>query len=68
MNEHRFVVFDRLSGNFLGWFPTVEEAEKDLLDFVRERPSAATRLELWDDDEGVQLTVDPEKLRAATAA
>ncbi len=68
MNEFRFIVFDRVSRNQLGEFASLEEAEECLLRFVRAEASAAEHLEIWDDDSGARLTVDPDKIRAVTAA
>jgi hypothetical protein len=68
MSEYRFIVFDRLSRNQLGEFATVDAAEECLLRFVRAEPTAAEHLEIWDDDKGMRLTVDPDKIRAVTAA
>jgi hypothetical protein len=68
MNEHRFIVFDRLSRNQLGEFPSIDAAEECLLRFVRADRSAAEHLEIWDDEEDAILSVDPEKIAAVTAA
>ena len=68
MNRYRFVVFDRLSRNQLGEFPSIEAAEECLLRFVRAEPTSADHLEIWDDDKGIKLHVDPEKISAVTAA
>ena len=68
MGSNRFIVFDRLSRNQLGEFPTLEAAEECFLRFVRADRSAADHLEIWDDDKEIKLRVDPEKLSAVTAA
>jgi hypothetical protein len=68
MSRYRFIVFDRISRNQLGEFPTVEAAEECFLRFVRAEPTAAEHLEIWDDDKGIKLHVDPEKISAVTAA
>jgi len=66
--EPEFVLFDRLSGNFLGEFSTHEEAEEVYLRFVRADASAAEHLEIWDEDGTEPIPVDPEKVREATTA
>lgn len=68
MNPHRFVIFDQLSCNELGHFPTRAEAEASWLRFIRAEPTAVDHLEIWDYDEDVRLDVDADKIRAATAA
>lgn len=68
MKSHRFIVFDRLSRNRLGEFSTLEAAEECFLRFVGAEPTAAEQLETWDDDRGIKLRVDPEKVSAVTAA
>lgn len=68
MNRYRFVVFDQLTRNQLGEFPTVDEAEECLLRFVKAESSAAEHLEIWDDDEDIRLDVDPRKIEAVTTA
>jgi hypothetical protein len=68
MNRYRFIVFDRLSRNQLGEFPTVVAAEECFLRFVRADPAAVEHLEIWDDDKEIKLRVDPEKINAVTAA
>jgi hypothetical protein len=68
MNRHRFIVFDRLSRNQLGEFSTLEAAEECFLRFVGADPTADKHLEIWDDDKGIKLHVDPEKVSAVTAA
>ncbi len=68
MSEHRFIVFDRLSRNQLGEFPSIDAAEECLLRFVRAEPGAAPHLEIWDDQRGEILGVDPAKIAAVTAA
>ena len=67
MGEKPFILLDRASRNFLGEFETFEEAETVLLRFVRADPRAADQLELGHEEQE-RLTVDPEKLRRATAA
>lgn len=64
--DFEYVLLDRLSKNFLGEWHTYEEAETAYLEYLAEAPSHLDRLELWCDDERVQ--VDPEKIRAVTAA
>lgn len=61
-----YVLLDRLSKNFLGEWHTYDEAEKAYLEYVAEAPSHLDRLELWFEDE--RIHVDPEKIRAVTAA
>lgn len=68
MSEGRFILFDRASRNQLGEFNTLPEAEETLARFVAAAPEAVLDLELWDDDMGVILQVDPAKLRPAPAA
>ena len=68
MNQHRFVILDQLSGNELGHFPTCAEAEACWLRFIDAEPTAVEHLEIWDYDEDVRLDVDPDKIRAVTAA
>lgn len=68
MNSDRFIVFDRLSRNQLGEFSTFEAAEECFLRFVGAAPAAAAHLEIWDDDKGMKLRIDPEKVSAVTAA
>jgi hypothetical protein len=66
MSEKPYVLLDRKTRNFLGWFDTLDEAEKAFFDFVRPHPPAAEHLEIWREDERVE--VDPEKIRRLTAA
>ena len=68
MSRHRFIVLDQLTRNQLGEFATLDEAEACFLRFVKAAPSAASHVEIWDDDEDRRLDVDPEKIRAVTAA
>lgn len=68
MDDARFIVFDRLSRNQLDEFRTLDEAEECLLRFVGAEPKASEHLEIWDDDRHAILHVDPEKIRAVTAA
>jgi hypothetical protein len=65
--EPEYILFDRGSGNQLGEFDTFEKAEEVFLRYVRADPSAADRLEIWDEDGAVPLRIDPEKLRRVTA-
>ena len=66
-SEADFALFDRASGNQLGEFRTFEEAEETLLRYVRASPRSAADLEISHED-GRRLRVDPQKLRAITAA
>ncbi len=68
MSEYRYVVFDRLSRNQLGEFPTLDDAEACFLRFVKAEPSAVEHLEIWDDDKEIRLDIDPRKIEAVTAA
>lgn len=68
MSEGRYILFDRASRNQLGEFDTRPEAEETLARFVAAAPEAAHDLEIWDDDKGTILEVDPVKLRPAPAA
>ena len=68
MNQHRFVILDQLSRNELGHFATRSEAEECWLRFIRAEPTAVEHLEIWDYDKYVRLDVDPDKIRAVTAA
>jgi hypothetical protein len=68
MSDGRFILFDRASRNQLGEFDTLSEAEETLARFVAAAAEAVHDLEIWDDDEGVILEVDPAKLRPAPAA
>ncbi len=68
MNKQRFIVLDQLTRNQLGEFATVDEAEACFLRFVKAAPGAASHIEIWDDDEDRRLDVDPDKIRAVTAA
>jgi len=68
MSEGRYILFDQASRNQLGEFDTLAEAEETLARFLAAAPQAADDLEIWDDDEGVKVDVDPAKLRPAPAA
>ena len=70
MSERPYVLLDRETRNFLGWFGTLEEAEEAFFDFVKPHPPAAEQLEIWRDDgeTSKRLFVDPEKIRRLTAA
>lgn len=68
MSKGRYTLLDRASRNFLGEFDTLAEAEETLARFLLHAPEAATDLEIWDDDEGVRVEVDPGTLRPAPAA
>ncbi len=68
MSEGRYIVFDRASRNQLGEFDTRAEAEETLARFLAHAPEAVDDLEIWDDDEGIILDVDPATLRPAPAA
>ena len=68
MNEGRYILFDRASRNQLGEFDTLPEAEETLARFLAAAPEAVHHLEMWDDDEGIILDIDPATLRPAPAA
>jgi hypothetical protein len=70
MSEQHYVLLDRKTRNFLGWFDTLEEAEDAFFDFVRPHPLAAEHIEIWRNDgkNAERLVVDPEKIRRVTAA
>jgi len=68
MNQHRFVILDQLSANELGHFATRAEAEASWLRFIDAEPTAVEHLEIWDYDTNVCLDVDPDVVRATTAA
>ena len=68
MSKNRYTLFDRASGNFLDWFDTLAEAEETLARFLAAAPQAAADLEIWDDDEGIRIDVDPATLHPAPAA
>ena len=68
MNPHRFVILDQLSRNELGHFATRAAAEECWLRFIDAEPTAVEHLEIWDYDKGVRLDVDPDAVRATTAA
>ena len=64
--DFEYVLLDRLSMNFLGEWHTYEEAEASYLEWVGAAPQAVGHLELWFEDK--RIHVDPEKIRAVTAA
>ena len=66
--EGRYILLDQLSMNELGEFDTFAEAEACFLRFVKAGPTAVEHLEIWDDDEDTRLDVDPDTIRAVTAA
>ena len=66
MAEFAYVLLDRATANFLGEWDTYEAAEETYLEYIRADPEAIERLELWHEDE--RIHVDPEKIRAVTAA
>jgi hypothetical protein len=66
MDELEYVLLDRATANFLGEWHTYEEAEETYLEYIRAAPEAIERLELWHEDE--RIDVDPEKINAVTAA
>ena len=70
MTEQPYVLLDRKSRNFLGWFDTLEEAEEVFFRFVKAHPPAAEQIEIWRNDgkNAEQLVVDPDKIRRVTAA
>lgn len=68
MSEYRYTLFDRASGNFLDWFGTLAEAKETRARWVEAAPQAAEDLEIWDDEKGVRIELDPETLRPAPAA
>lgn len=70
MSEQPYVLLDRKTRNFLGWFDTLEEAEEAFFDFVRPHPPAAEHIEIWRNDgkNAERLVLDPEKIRRVTAA
>ena len=68
MSKNQYTLLDRASRNFLGWFDTLAEAEETRARFVEAAPQAADDLEIWDEDEGIRIEVDPETLRPAPAA
>lgn len=68
MTRQRFIVLDQETRNELGQFDTVAEAEACFLRFVKAEPGAVEHLEIWDDDADTRLDVDPDKIRAVTAA
>lgn len=63
----RYILLDQLSMNELGEFDTFAEAEACFLRFAKAEPTAVEQLEIWD-DEDIRLDVDPDKIRAVTAA
>ncbi len=66
MDGCEYVLLDRVTVNFLAEWHTYEEAEAGYLEWVRAAPENVDRLELWHEDE--RIHVDPEKIRAVTAA
>lgn len=68
MSENRYVILDQASMNEIGHFDTLPEAEEALARFVAAAPQNADDLEIWDDDEGAKVEVDPATLRPAPAA
>ncbi|HLE98695.1 MAG TPA: hypothetical protein VI409_13380 [Gaiellaceae bacterium] len=68
MSKGRYILLDQASRNELGEFDTLAEAEETLARFLGAAPEAHDDLEIWDDDEGVRVEVDPAKLRPAPAA
>jgi hypothetical protein len=68
MSEGRYILFDRASRNQLGEFDMLPEAEEALARFVAAAPEGVLDLEIWDDDKGAILQIDPAKLRPAPAA
>ncbi len=65
--DFEYVLLDRASRNFLDEWHTYEEAEAGYLEWPpRAAPQAVDSLELWHEDE--RIHVDPEKIRAVTAA
>lgn len=68
MSKDRYIILDQASMNEIGHFDTLSEAEEALARFLEAAPQAADDLEIWDDDEGVRIEVDPAKLRPAPAA
>ncbi len=65
-DDFPYVLLDRASSNFLGEWHTYEEAEAGYLEWVGAAPQAVADLELWHEDK--RIHVDPEKIRAVTAA
>jgi hypothetical protein len=65
-DEFEYVLLDRLSRNFLGEWHTYDEAEATYLEYIADAPTHVDRLELWHLDQ--RIHVDPEKIRAVTAA
>lgn len=68
MSSGRYILLDRASRNQLGEFDTISEAEETLARFLEHAPEAVDDLEIWDDDEGVRVELDPGTLRPAPAA
>ena len=68
MSKDRYIILDQASMNEIGHFDTLSEAEEALAQFLEAAPQNADDLEIWDDDEGVKIEVDPGKLRPAPAA
>jgi hypothetical protein len=68
MSKNQFTLFDRASGNWLGWFDTLAEAEETRARFVAAAPQAADDLEIWDDKKGVRIELDSETRYPSPAA
>ena len=68
MSKNQYTLFDRASGNWLDWFDTLAEAEEARARWVAAAPQAADDLEIWDDEKGVRIELDPGTLRPAPAA
>jgi hypothetical protein len=68
MTSGRYILLDQLSRNQLGEFETLAQAEEALVRFLAHAPDAGEHLEIWDDDEGLRVEVDPVTLRPAPAA
>ncbi len=68
MSEHRYTLFHRPTGNWLEWFPTLDEAVKARDQWVAAAPEATPELEIWDDEKGVQIELDSDKSHPAPAA
>jgi hypothetical protein len=66
MTEFEYVLLDRVTRNFLGEWHTYDEAEKEYLAYIALEPTHVDRLELWCEDK--RIYVDPDKIRAITAA
>lgn len=68
MSKNQFTLFHRASGNWLDWFDTLEEAKEARARWVAAAPEAADDLEIWDDEDGVRIDVEPETVSPAPAA